>query len=97
VRFGRAGGKQLAVVAGRPVLAWSVRAFELAPQVDAIVVVADPDRLADFSAAVSASKMVAVVAGGATRQDSVEAGLAALPQAAEIVAVHDGARPLVTA
>ena len=48
-RFGRAGGKQLAKVAGRPLLAWSVRAFDLAPEIDAIVVVADPDRLDDYA------------------------------------------------
>lgn len=95
-RFGRASGKQLAIVAGRPVLAWSVRAFELAPEIDAIVVVADPDRLDDYAEAVSASKLIAVVPGGTTRQDSVAAGLAALPEAVEIVALHDGARPLLT-
>jgi len=95
-RFGRAGGKQLATVAGRPLLAWSVRAFDLAPEIDAIVVVADPDRLDDYADAVSSSKLIAVVAGGVTRQDSVEAGLAALPASAQIVAIHDGARPLVT-
>jgi 2-C-methyl-D-erythritol 4-phosphate cytidylyltransferase len=96
MRFGRAGGKQLAMVAGRPVVAWSVRAFERAPEIDAIVVVADPDRLDEYAEAASASKVITVVPGGTTRQDSVEAGLAALPEDVETVAVHDGARPLVT-
>jgi 2-C-methyl-D-erythritol 4-phosphate cytidylyltransferase len=95
-RFGRAGGKQLAPVLGRPMLSWSVQAMAASSVVDAIVVVADPDRLSEF-AAVAGTHAAAVVAGGPTRQDSVAAGLAALPEGVTTVAIHDGARPLVTA
>jgi 2-C-methyl-D-erythritol 4-phosphate cytidylyltransferase len=95
-RFGAMQGKQLARACGRPVLSWSVDAFRACPAVDAIVVVGHPDRLAEYETAVGGPKLVAVVAGGETRQDSVAAGLARLPLDAELVAVHDGARPLVT-
>lgn len=95
-RFGAREGKQLAEVAGRPVVAWSVAAFESCPEIDGIVVVAHPDRLEAYAEAVASPKVMAVVAGGGTRQQSVAAGLAELPADAGLVAVHDGARPLVT-
>lgn len=95
-RFGSASGKQLAEVADRPVVAWAVAAFEACPGIDGIVVVAHPDRLQSYAEAVASPKVVAVVAGGATRQESAAAGLAEVPADAVFVAVHDGARPLVT-
>lgn len=94
-RFGSAAGKQLAEAAGRPLLSWSVAAFERCSSVDAIIVVAHPDRLEEYAAAVHGDKLLGVVAGGETRQDSVANGLAAIPGGADVVAVHDGARPLV--
>jgi len=102
----RMGGldKQFALLAGRPVLAHSVAAFEAAAAVQAIVVVANPLTLARVQALGTATgwrKVVAVVAGGARRQDSADHGLAALLAAAaaagatlDLVLVHDGARPL---
>jgi 2-C-methyl-D-erythritol 4-phosphate cytidylyltransferase len=95
-RFGSPDGKQLAEVAGRPVVAWSVAAFEECADIEGIVVVAHPDRVAMYAAATVSSKVRAVVAGGATRQESVAAGIAEVPEDADAVAVHDGARPLVT-
>jgi len=92
-RFG--GPKQFASLRGRPVLEWSLRAFENNPYVDAVVVVlADPaegGRFTGFSA-----KVEAVVRGGERRQDSVANGVAALKAAGDdIILVHDGARPIV--
>ena len=99
-RFGGAAGKQLALVAGLPVLAHTVRAFEACPDVDVIVVVAHPDRVDEYRReaveAIGAVKVAAVVAGGATRVQSVRAGLAALPVGVDLVAIHDGARAAVT-
>jgi len=98
VRFGRSGGKQLIPIAGRPMLAWTLDAFETARHVDAVVVVFRPALLIEAERSVKqwgATKVAAVVAAGPERQDSVAAGLAALPEDATIVAVHDGARPLV--
>ncbi len=98
-RFGRADGKQLALVAGLPVLAHAIVAFERCDAVDVIVVVTHPDRVDAYRAeaveAVGARKVVAVVAGGATRAASVTAGLAALPDGCTTVSVHDGARAAV--
>jgi 2-C-methyl-D-erythritol 4-phosphate cytidylyltransferase len=96
-RFGAPDGKQLARIAGGTVLGFSVAAFEACDAVDAIVLVAPAARLDDYAAAAKGRKIAAVVAAGETRQRSVANGLAALPPGTEIVAVHDGARPLVTA
>ncbi len=98
-RFGDPRGKQLAPVAGLPVLTHTLRAFERCDAVDVIVVVTHPDRVAAYRAEAvepaGAAKVVAVVAGGETRMASVAAGLAALPEGCAIVAVHDGARAAV--
>jgi 2-C-methyl-D-erythritol 4-phosphate cytidylyltransferase len=99
-RFGAPAGKQLAEAAGAPLLSWTLRAFEACGEVDDVVLVTHPDRVALYATEAvepyALRKVVAVVGGGIRRQDSVAAGLAALPPATSIVAVHDGARPLVT-
>lgn len=98
-RFGRAGGKALVPVAGRPLVAWSILAADQAPSVSEIVVVCRPRDLAEVETLVSGLPLVCpvtVVAGGATRQESVQRGVSALSRTLPLVAVHDGARPLVT-
>jgi 2-C-methyl-D-erythritol 4-phosphate cytidylyltransferase len=99
-RFGLSAGKQLAVLAGAPVVVHALRAIERAATIDAVVLVCHPDRVEEYrEAAVVRSgvrKVVAVVPGGSTRRRSVAAGLAAVPPDAEFVVVHDGARPLLT-
>lgn len=93
----RAGFDKLAApLAGEPVLRRSVQAFVDAGCA-AVVVVCPPERwetvgLATADYAVPVSR----VDGGAERQDSVAAGLAMLPAGTRWVAVHDGARPLIT-
>lgn len=96
-RFGRTGGKQLAPLAGATVLEHAVRAVAASEHVEGVVVVANPDHV-DVVAELFANepKVLSVVAGGATRQESVARGLEALPSGVEVVVVHDGARPLVT-
>lgn len=97
-RAGLSSGKQLALVAGRPVLSHTLAAFIECDAVDEIVVVATPDRIEqylDMLPELDSEKVRAVVAGGQTRQASVAAGLAEVPALAEIIAVHDGARPLI--
>ncbi len=92
-RFG--GPKHEARLRGRPVLDWSLQAFQAVPEVDRIVLVLrDP---ASGDAYVKRfSKIVSVEQGGAERQDSVWAGFQALPEHdCEVVLVHDGARPSV--
>jgi 2-C-methyl-D-erythritol 4-phosphate cytidylyltransferase len=97
-RFGRPGGKQLAEVAGAPVVVHALRAMESAASVDHVVLVCAPSRVEEFEHAVASAggltKMRGIVAGGSTRQSSVAAGLLALPSGTEVVVVHDGARPL---
>jgi 2-C-methyl-D-erythritol 4-phosphate cytidylyltransferase len=98
-RFG-GGNKQLAPVAGRPVLAHSLAAFLAAGLVDMLVVVApagEKDRfLKEAIEPLGQTKPLALVEGAPTRQGSVAAGLDACPPETELVWVHDGARPLIT-
>ena len=89
--------KVLLPLAGRPMLAWSLAALEHAETIGLIVVVAGSHTVDAVSQLVrdeGFAKVQAVVAGGERRQDSVGAGLAALPEGIEIVVIHDGARPL---
>lgn len=99
-RSERMGGvdKVFVQLSGRPLLAWTLAAFKKCPDIDGVVLVASPDSQARAEALVREwrfSSVVAVVAGGETRQDSVRAGIEAA-QDAEFVAIHDAARPLVT-
>jgi 2-C-methyl-D-erythritol 4-phosphate cytidylyltransferase/2-C-methyl-D-erythritol 2,4-cyclodiphosphate synthase len=99
----RMGGldKLTADLCGRPVLRWSVEAL-VAAGVERIVLVTAPARIADLAAAEwLPAQVVAVVPGGARRQESVAAGVAALSASEEpgsdaVVLVHDAARPLAT-
>ncbi|MBI3322130.1 MAG: 2-C-methyl-D-erythritol 4-phosphate cytidylyltransferase [Candidatus Omnitrophica bacterium] len=84
---------------GRPMLAWTLAAFERSPAVDAVVVVAHPGDLEKARRMVRRfrfRKVTEIVPGGGSRMASVRHGLAALPAGARWVAVHDAARPLVT-
>lgn len=99
-RLGRPGGKQLAPVLGKPVLSWTLSAFDEAEDVGLIVVVCHPQRVDEFRRVavepLSASTPVIFASGGKSRQESVANGLASLPAEVRTVLVHDGARPLVT-
>jgi 2-C-methyl-D-erythritol 4-phosphate cytidylyltransferase len=83
-RFG--GAKQFAVLEGRRVVDWAVVACRSVA--DGVVLVVPVEHVDDEAKAADL-----VVAGGATRSASVRAGLAAVPVAADIVVVHDAARP----
>ena len=99
-RLGRSGGKQLAPVLGKPVLSWTIAAFDAAPQVELIVVVCHSERVEEFQRVavdpLHLATPVLFAPGGATRQESVASGLACLPPDVHTVLVQDGARPLVT-
>lgn len=99
-RLGREGGKQLAPLAGRPMLSHTLAAFAACDEIDAVAVVVHPERAEEYRRRViepvGSPKVIAVVGGGDTRQASVAAGLRAVPAEARVVVVHDGARPLVT-
>lgn len=82
---------------GTPLIAYAMRTLATLPEVDAVVVVAPAGQHAKLEAlAAGLPAAVRCVEGGARRQDSVAAGLAAAPDA-EWYLVHDGARPLVSA
>jgi 2-C-methyl-D-erythritol 4-phosphate cytidylyltransferase len=93
-RFGSA--KQFALLGGKPVLAWSLEAFESHPRVDEIVlVVADEAEGEPYRA--QFRKITGVVRGGEERQDSVAAGFGRIDAARTgCVLIHDAARPFVT-
>ena len=91
--------KLFAVIAGEPVIAHPIRAFERATSVDEIVVVAREDRhdeIRKISRDRGFKKVLSIVPGGERRQDSVRAGLDRINRDAKYVAVHDAARPLIT-
>ena len=94
-RLGRVEPKALVPLAGRPLISWALASFA-SGGFTRTVVAAPPERLEDFRSVVGDGGNV--VAGGETRSASVRAGFAALSASDEdVVAVHDAARPLVTA
>ena len=91
--------KQLTSLCGVPVLVRSLLAFEAASTVDEIVVVTharDGALIETLAAQYKITKLKAVVTGGETRADSVQRGFARISPAMRFVAVHDGARCLIT-
>ena len=96
-RLGAGQPKQLLEIGGRSMLQRSIDAFVAHPAVQEIVVVLPAD-LARGNVAIDAgAKLVRIAAGGERRQDSVAAGFKAASGEAEIVLVHDAARPFVSA
>jgi 2-C-methyl-D-erythritol 4-phosphate cytidylyltransferase len=93
-RFGAASPKQFLAIAGRPVLAWTISRLRAAGA--ASIVVALPEQSLEHASSWLAAEELHLVVGGATRQASVAAALAASPAlAGDLVAVHDGARAAV--
>jgi 2-C-methyl-D-erythritol 4-phosphate cytidylyltransferase/2-C-methyl-D-erythritol 2,4-cyclodiphosphate synthase len=93
-RLGAGTPKQLLDIGGQSMLVRTVGAFAGHPRVSEIVVVLPT---ANMGEAISSTKPVHIVAGGARRQDSVAHGFARVSPDAEIVLVHDAARPFVSA
>lgn len=97
-RMGGGTPKQFVQLAGLPVLAHSLLAFERFAAVDGIVLVSHPDHeaaTARVAREAGISKLIAVAPGGATRGDSSRAAIDALPEGDGLILVHDAARPLV--
>ena len=98
-RMGGGVDKAFLSLVDKPVVAWSLLAFERCADIDRIVLVVRKDQLIASKAVVKMfgiSKLDKIVSGGSKRQESVAAGLAACDLDTRIVVVHDGARPMVT-
>ena len=100
-RFGGAVPKQFRLLCGKPLLSWTISRFEAASSIDQIVVVVAEEMLLYTNQKIvepyGFAKVSKIVIGGATRQESVLRGLESLPTSTRLVAIHDGARPLVSA
>jgi 2-C-methyl-D-erythritol 4-phosphate cytidylyltransferase len=106
-RLGSPLPKGFVPLAGRPLLLHALTALGALAELEQLIPVIPADAFARYREAISGAgalrllagtpprRLAAPVAGGRERQDSVRAGLAALPPGAELVAVHDAARPLV--
>ncbi|MDP4108527.1 MAG: 2-C-methyl-D-erythritol 4-phosphate cytidylyltransferase [Bacillota bacterium] len=97
----RMGGenKLLCEISGTPVIVHTLLAFEACPLIDEIIIVSREEDIVEFShlcADYEIKKVTKVVKGGAVRSESVLSGLMEVRQGAKLVAIHDGARPLVT-
>lgn len=95
----RMGGidKVMAELGGEPMIKRTVRAFQECDAVKYIVIVTREDLILPIhNLCREFPKVMEVVAGGKTRQESVQRGVNALDQKVELVAIHDGARPLIT-
>ena len=99
-RFGHPGGKQLLRVLGKPILTWSAEAFDAVAEVGLIVIVAPEQRIDEYQRQAVQSfafkTPVVMAPAGAIRQESSFAGISLVPEEFEFIAIHDGARPLVT-
>ena len=99
-RMGGETPKIFREISGRPVLAHTLGAFEIASRVQGVVVVTSESLLEACRQGIvqrfGLGKVTDLVVGGVERQDSVRAGLEAVRGRADIVVVHDAARPLIT-
>ena len=98
-RFGSAGPKQLHLLAGRTLIEHCVRAFDQAPAIDVVLVVATPDISEQVRGTLAGyGKIAGVIHGGATRSDSTKQALGWLNErmpGETKVLFHDAARPLI--
>ena len=95
----RMGGidKVMAELKGEPMIVRTVRTFQNCDAVSEIVIVTRPDLILPITDLTwEMPKVKAVVAGGASRQESVNLGLNALSDKVKLAAIQDGARPLIT-
>ncbi len=100
VRMGGTEKKQFMTLQGKEILVRTVEALSACPELSGILIMCGKDdlnRVLSLVQQYELTKVAAVLTGGATRQESVAIGLRNLPKDAELVAIHDGVRPFVTA
>ncbi len=98
-RFGGEIPKQFIEIHKKPLLIYTIERFESCSAIDEIILVLAAERIEGFQQTASEydfEKLKKIVPGGKTRAESVFNGLQSVSEHAVIVAVHDGARPLVS-
>jgi len=98
-RMGPDVDKAFLGLGSKPLVAYPLQAFEKCHDIDGVILVVRKERIESARGLVQMygfSKVTKIIAGGNERQISVQNGVDALPKEAQIVAVHDGARPCVT-
>ncbi|MEK7680237.1 MAG: 2-C-methyl-D-erythritol 4-phosphate cytidylyltransferase, partial [Deltaproteobacteria bacterium] len=99
-RMGAGAKKNYLPLLNKPVITYTLQAFEASPLVRSIVVVVCPGDEESFRQDIvlrhGITKVSKIIAGGAERQSSVANALRAIEGYGNVIAVHDGARPLVT-
>ena len=98
-RMGNGVSKQMVLLDGIPVVARTIMAFDKCEYINEIIVVAKEEEFylyQEFQKLYKFKKLVRLVSGGNTRQDSVKNGFAAISNNTRFVAIHDGARCLIT-
>ncbi len=99
VRLGREVPKQFLKIAGRTVLGHTLETFQSVDEVDEIVVVTSADmveRVRIIAKTSGADKVIQVVVGGKTRNDSTKAALDAIADTDAKILIHDAVRPFVS-
>jgi 2-C-methyl-D-erythritol 4-phosphate cytidylyltransferase len=98
-RMGNGVSKQMMLLDGIPVVARTIMAFDKCEYINEIIVVAKEEEFylyQEFQKLYKFKKLVRLVSGGSTRQDSVKNGFAGISNNTRFVAIHDGARCLIT-
>ncbi len=99
-RFGAEKPKQFVEILGQPLIIYTLQKFESCPAIDKIILVLPAGEIENFgqiAGKYNLKKLAKTVSGGETRASSVWNGLNAIDEKlAEIIAVHDGVRPLVS-
>lgn len=98
-RMGPGVDKCFLSLGAKPVVAWSLQAFERCREISKIILTVRKDQLAaarGLQMMFGISKLERIVVGGSRRQDSVAAALRELPMETRHVVIHDAARPCVT-
>lgn len=99
-RMGRTTPKQFLRLGGREIVARTLAVFEACSAIQDVWVIVPAEHIASCQRTIvkryGLQKVRGVIAGGATRQESVWCGLQQVPTAVELVVVHDGVRPFVT-